>query len=188
MADDTSGRTAGPTAPGRRFIVLGIAATLSGCVQTVMEAEAARGVTIRAINVDTSRLKAMEIRGLPIAKDRFAKDLEAAIGREIASRRSKSGNADLYVVVTRVHLVSSGQSFMVGGRSFIDASIVVVRRSDGARIGELDKFSGWPEVPRMGGIVGALSAPSPAEDYAATLAGFADMLEDALFEGGSSLV
>ena len=171
----------------RRVFCGMLALALAACTQTIMPTETAEGVSIRNVSVSTSELGQMSVRGLPISRQQFATDLTTAIEREISSSRSSSGNANLYVSVTRVLLVSPEQSFLVGGRSFIDAKVRVSRVSDGTLIAGPVVFSGLSDDVRMGGIVGAVTAPDARSDYEATVTGFAEMIREAMFEGGSTI-
>ncbi len=177
----------GSNMPRRAFLLAALTLPLAACVQTVLTPEVAQDVTIRRVTVRTDQLGQMSVRGLPITPERLASDLQTALEGELGKRMSSSGNADLLISIDRVLLVSPGQSFVIGGRSFIDATVVVTRVSDGARIAGPKTFSGLPEGARPGGIIGAIAEPEAWEDYRTTVSGFATMLEKALFEGGAPI-
>lgn len=164
------------------FVMAGVA----GCTQTIMEESVAAGVTIRTVQVDATGANKNSIRGLPLEPAQIEADIRSAVETEIADRRARNGNADLSITVNRLHLVPPEQSFFAGGQSFIDATVTVVGR-DGQTIAGPTKFSGQNESGRMGGIIGAISAPSPMEDYGNTLTGFAKQIREALFEGGATV-
>lgn len=134
----------------------------------------------------TSEIGQYSVRGLPISQDRFARDLTSEVERQLGSRRRTDGNADLIISVTRVLLKSPELSLIAGGKSFIDAKVLVRRVSDGSAIAGPTVFSGLPEETRMGGIVGVMTAPKALDDYNETIEGFAEMLYEALFEGGTT--
>ncbi len=177
-----------PLTVSRRTALLGaLSVPIAGCMQVVMDPEVARDIVVRRVIVDMSAVELLSTRTLPITSSEFGHDLASAVRQELGPRFAETGNADLYLKIKRVFLVSEGYSLMFGGRSFIRASVVVLRAEDRTRVGELKDFTGFPLEARLGGILGAMNTPGPQEDYRATLAGFASMLEDALFEGGAPI-
>ena len=172
---------------GRRGVMFGIAAVaLTACTQTLMEPAVAQGVTVRRISVLTDNVTHFSVRELAIDRQRFAADLTAAVRSAIGARARGDGNAELIINVNRVWLKSPGESFLLGGPSFVDAEVTVRNVADGTVIAGPTTFSGISSQTRMGGIVGALSAPSAQDDYDHTLQGFATMINEALFEGGTT--
>ena len=159
---------------------------VAACTQTLMEEGVARSVTVRRISVLTDNITHYSVRGLPISRARFADELRNHIQQELGERAQPAGNAELIVVVKRVWLKSPGESLFMGGPSFIDAEVTVRRVSDGGIIAGPTKFSGVSQQQRLGGIFGAISAPSAQDDYQQTLRGFAIRINQALFEGGAT--
>lgn len=178
-------RTKGFTLSRRALLLTGLSVAIGACTQTILEPDVAQSVTIRRVVVLTSDLASYSVRELPISPDQLASDLQSHVEVELGNRRVPNGNADLIISVTRVLLKSPGLSFLAGGPSYINAQVEVRRVSDGAVISGPMTFSG-NSGPRMGGIFGAMSAPSAQDDYRMTLKGFAEMINAALFEGGAT--
>ena len=171
----------------RRGILLGgLSVALAACTQTILEPEVAQSVTIRRVSVVMTNTAQYSVRELTISRDRFASDLKTQVERKLGNRFTRNGNAELIIAPKRVWLKTPGESLFIGGPSFIDAEVTVRRISDGATISGPSQFSGMAQQPRMGGIFGAMGAPSAQDDYRLTLEGFADMINAALFEGGAT--
>ena len=171
---------------GRRAVLLaGLATILTGCVQTVVAPDRAAGLSIRNVTVELDALGTYNVRGLPISRQQFAADLADSIDTALGPRRSRAGNTDLVVSVTRVLIKGPEMSLIAGGQSFIDARVTLRNASDGSVISGPKVFSGLSQKTRLGGVIGALSAPSAAQDYRDTVAGFCRMLNAAIFEGGA---
>lgn len=170
----------------RRVVLLGgLSAALAACTQTIMEQNVAQSVTIRRVSVITTNISRYSVRELRISRERFAADLKAEIEGKLGRRQMANGNAELVVSVARVWLKSPAESLFFGGPSFIDTQVTVRRISDGVAISGPMQFSGT-SGGRLGGLFGAMGAPSALDDYRTTLAGFATMLNAALFEGGAT--
>jgi hypothetical protein len=177
---------AGPSIERRSFLLGGVSLALAGCVQTLMSSETAQSVVIREISVSTAQLSSFSVRGLPLSQEQFANDLRRNVSRALGDRASPDGNADLVISVTRVLLKGPELALIAGGPSFIDARVLVRSVADGTPIAGPMTFSGMARDTRLGGIVGAATTPPAEEDYLMTLEGFAIMLNEALFEGGTN--
>ncbi len=170
----------------RRVLAGGAILALGACTQTLMEARVAQSVTIRRIVILTNSITQYSVREMAVTRARFAADLERHIRAELGNRVQPDGNAELIVVVKRIWLKSPGQSFLIGGPSFIDADVTVRRIADGLIIAGPTSFSAVSHHRRWGGIIGAMGAPSAQDDYLQTLRGFAVRINEALFEGGTT--
>lgn len=160
MTLNTLSRAAAAPMTRRSLLAGGAALALSTCMQTVMTPELAQTVTIRHVTVSTDELGQFTLRDLPITRAQFASDLDARVTAALAPHRSPRGTADLVISVRRVLLKSPEMALLVGGPSFIDATILVQRVSDGTPIAGPTTFSGTPEEVGMAGLVGVVTSPT----------------------------
>ncbi len=161
------------------FLLVGL---LAACT-TLVSPDAADNIVIRNISVRMAEGNIFQVRGLPISESRFASDLKAAVEKRVSNRRRSDGNTDLEILVTRFILESPAESLVLGTGSFVNSTVVLRRVSDGEALAGPTRVLGGNQDKLPGGIVGVLTTPDAQEDYTKTIAGYAQKLYEALFEG-----
>jgi hypothetical protein len=143
--------------------------SLGACVTPLVDEAMQQSLVVRSIKVDASGIK-------PIGGGRETQietDLKAALTAQMIKPGQGKGNADVLVTVTEIFLVSRGQSFALGGNSHMTGTLTVTEAGSGKVILAPTVVGGGNANLRLGGVLGALTAPMPDKDYADTLTGFA---------------
>lgn len=165
----------------RAFALLPLALVLTGCVTPLVEPEVQKSLVVRNITVDASAIKpVMGGREITLTRSGIERDLKAALTAEMIRPGQGKGNADVVVRVDEIYLVSRGQSFALGGNSAMTGTLTVTEAGSGKVILDAVRVGGMNENLRLGGVLGALTAPAPEKDYQDTLRGFARMNADRL--------
>jgi len=169
----------------RRSVLAGIAAgLLAGCMNTqLLEENAAKSFAVHDVKVDTVQLqKGVTGRVNEFTPKQVAGDLDANLTRKLRARAQGSQPVDVKVSVTSVHLVSPGQSFLVGGVSTIKGIINVTDARTGELVLEPTQIAGTAKGNYApGGIIGVVMTKQIDDDYRNTVAGFVGDVERLLF-------
>ena len=164
----------------RRIFLLGaLTATLAACeAEPLVDQAQAATIVPGNIVVDTSAISGIEGRELVVAPAQINADLTGAL--KTALKRPGAPNADVYVTVKKVQLVSRGAS-VAFAQSNIQAVLQVRNRAGGADIIAPTEITGLSEQFRLGGVIGVVTAPTAEQDYQQTIRGFAASVGDRLF-------
>lgn len=166
--------------PSRRAFALRLplmalaVAGLTGCVTPFVEESVQQSLVVNTITVDASAIKPIGGgREITLTHGQIEKDLKAALTAQMVKPGQGKGNADVRVMVEEIYLVSRGQSFAIGGSSAMTGTLTVTETGTGKVILAPTKVGGASETLRLGGVLGAITAPSAEKDYADTIGGFA---------------
>lgn len=156
-----------------RFLLLLAFVGVIACTPRLLDDKAAAVLTVRNVTVDTSEIEGVKGRKMSfdMPPAQIAADITAALREKLAA--SPTGNGDVVVKVQTVRLMSRLQEYALGGASFIKATITVTDVATGREIVPPTKITGASQRLRIGGIVGAVIAPTAKKDYEQTLKGFA---------------
>ena len=167
----------------RSLFALGALVLLAACMEPLADESVTRNLVVRDIYINTDNIEGIEGREIVVSPEKIRADLTMALISELGYRRSDTGNADVVISITKVHLLSPGGSLMIGGNSFIKGVIKVTEVGTGKVLVPATKVTGLSEQKRLGGIIGAMSSPSAANDYRATIIGFARNVKNSLTAG-----
>jgi len=166
----------------RSFLSVFALIAVTACAAPLLNEEQAANLQVRSVTVDISQFEnGVAGRNIAIPSAQVKADLEAALRRTLGA--SSQGNADVVVVLTKMWLVSPGQSIMLGGNSSITGIVSVASVHNGQPILAPTEVVGISNKRTVGGIIGALSRSSAEEDYRETITGFALNLKKRLFGG-----
>lgn len=141
-------------------------------------------ITKLVVNADTLP-SGITGRAISVSNDKIASDIFTALSRRIrAQGLSGDVSATLIVNLTKVALVSPGQTWMVGGKSQIHG-VISIKSSGGQTILAPQSIKGFSDTLRAGGLIGAITAPSAGLDYKQTVEGFANEAVQKIFQGGT---
>lgn len=147
---------------------------LGACVEPLVDETVQQSLVVRSITVDASAIQPIGGgREITLTRGQIEKDLKAALTAHMVKPGQGKGNADVLVTVDEIHLVSRGQSFAIGGSSSMAGTLKVTEAGTGKVILPPTKTGGISETLRLGGVLGAITAPNAAKDYADTINGFA---------------
>ncbi len=148
--------------------------SLGACVTPLVDEAMQQSLVVRSIKVDASGIKPIGGgREITLTNTQIETDLKAALTAQMIKPGQGKGNADVLVTVTEIFLVSRGQSFALGGNSHMTGTLTVTEAGSGKVILAPTVVGGGNANLRLGGVLGALTAPMPDKDYADTLTGFA---------------
>jgi hypothetical protein len=156
-----------------RFLLLLALIGLTACTPRLLDDKAAAGLTVRNVTVDTSAIEGVKGRKMSfdMPPDQIAADITAALREKLGA--TPAGNGDVVVKVQTVRLMSRLQEYALGGASYIKGEITVTDVATGREIVPATKITGASQRLRIGGIIGAVVAPTAQKDYEQTLKGFA---------------
>ena len=167
----------------RAFLALGGVSFLAACVGTtpLLEEGVSRSIVVQQVAVDGSKVGKVSGRSLDVSGSQIESDIRRSLERRMLGRGSKTGTpVRVDVRLTSVLLVSPGMSLLVGGSSSISAEVSVVDLNTGKLLLEPTKVSATGDGYAPGGIIGAASRGTPAEDYSNTVGSFADSVSKRL--------
>lgn len=174
----------------RTFMALIAATALTACEEhtALIETTVSQNISIVDVQIHPGALplkadgKVRTGREYALTEEEFNQQLDASLTRQIRARGLNGPTpAILKVTPTKLSLISPGQSFLVGGRSLIEG-IVTLESTSGETLAGPLTVNGFTDELRAGGLLGAMTAPSAAEDYRRTLNGFANNVSRKLFE------
>lgn len=156
-----------------RVLILLALIGLTACTPRLLDDRAAAVLTIRNVTVDTSAIEGVKGRKMSfdVPPDQIAADITAALTEKLGAM--PTGNGDVLVTVKTVRLMSRLQEYALGGASYIKGEITVTDVATGREIVPATKITGASQRIRIGGIIGAVVAPTAKKDYEQTLKGFA---------------
>jgi hypothetical protein len=165
----------------RNFLAAGALTLLAACsAPTLVDESVSANWWVRDVFVDTSELSGVSGRSLAVASDQVGSDVDRALRQQLRGL-SRAQPVNVEVKIESVRLVSPGQSLLVGGLSTISGTVRVIDARSGEVLLPTSKISGSAQGYAPGGIIGALSRPSPEKDYQNTVAGFAVNTRKLLF-------
>ncbi len=167
---------------GRRsFLALAAAFGLSACANTaLLTPEQSANLSIRDVSVDVSGFTGVTGRNITVSPAQLQQDLTVALRSQLGA--SQSGTSDLRVSVSSLSLVSPGQALLIGGISTLQGVVEIKNIRTGEVILPATTVYGYADGGYApGGVIGALAAGTPEEDYARTVASFASDLRIRLF-------
>jgi hypothetical protein len=156
-----------------RFLVLVALIALTACTPRLLDDKAAAVLVVRNVTVDTSAIEGVKGRKMAfdMPPEQIAADITAALREKLGA--VPSGNGDVLVKVQTVRLMSRLQEYALGGASFVKGEITVTDVATGREVVPPTKITGASQRLRIGGIIGAVVAPTAKKDYEQTLKGFA---------------
>jgi len=167
----------------RRVFLLGAAGALASCgTETVQLVEADVGQTMRVVYVDAYASSFRKIRGreIDVAPEQVVEDVKAAVMAALSDQRGQRA-VIVQVPVNDMQLVSIGQSYVFGGSSWLRGKIRVVDARTGEEVIPLTDIKASKSDFAIGGLIGALTTEAVDEDYAATVAAFAQNIKTRMF-------
>lgn len=156
-----------------RILLLLALIGLTACTQRLLDDHSAALLTVRNVQIDTSAIEGVKGRKMAfdVPPEQIAADLEAVLREKLGA--SPNGNGDVLVQVKTVRLMSRLQEYALGGASYVTGMITVTDVATGREIVPPTKITGASQRIRIGGIIGAVVAPTAKKDYEQTLKGFA---------------
>ncbi len=153
--------------------LLSVLALLGCTAPHMLEDQAAANLVVRNVTVDTSAITGVAGRKMAfdVPPAQINADLTQALQRKLVP--TPQGNADVRITVTELRLMSRMQEMMLGGASYLKGSLSVTDAATGRQIVAPTKVFATSQRVRVGGPIGAAVAPSAADDYRQTIAGFA---------------
>ncbi len=160
----------------RVLFAIGAACLMAACTPApLLSPELASQISVQDVAVSTTNFGGVSGRSISVPTTQVRSDIERALSARLRGRGAPGGSAvSVNVDVTRVALVSPGQSLLVGGVSSITATVSVVELATGAVLLAPTSVTGTSEGYAPGGILGATSRGTPEADYAQTVASFAE--------------
>ncbi|MFT6022878.1 MAG: hypothetical protein ACI9PY_000989 [Ascidiaceihabitans sp.] len=171
----------------RRIFSIFAVLALAACTQqaALVDQNVKSSIYIKSIVINAQTLqKPITGRDLVKTRKQIGADVKAAVTRSVQARGLNGPSpATLHIALTKVQLVSPGQSWAIGGKGFIEG-VVSVKSASGKDLIAPQTIKGFSEDVRLGGLIGALTAPTAELDYAQTVQGFANGAVRKIFEGG----
>jgi len=170
--------------PGRRsFLGFAAAFLVAGCyAEPLLQNSPREQYSVRQVTVDTAAFTGVTGRVNEFSKEDVARDIRATLAHALRKSATGTTPVDVTVRLTGVHLVSPGQSLLIGGTSAISGVLEVKDVRSGAMVLEPTKVYGTAKgAYAPGGIIGAISTRSVDDDYRRTIAGFSGDVERRLF-------
>ncbi|MCP3972045.1 MAG: hypothetical protein GY717_17310 [Rhodobacteraceae bacterium] len=167
----------------RQFIVGSSAVFLAGCVKPLIDESVSRSLSVERIVVSVPKFEKLTGRNLKVDPKKLRADIQANLEEQLAPFSNRAGRrVEIGVNVDRLHLVSPGQSFLMGGTSTILGVARVVDLKTREPVLAPTRIVGTGKGYNAGGIIGAIAASGPVKtDYENTVAGFARDLTNQLF-------
>lgn len=167
----------------RSFAVI-CAIALAACAAPLLDKETAQTVRVVDLGVNVSQIEGVQGRKIEVEPARIQRDIQANVFNSLQSVPQGARDVNVDIVVRRVHLVSPGESFFLGGASSIEGTVQMSDATTGALMLEPTRVFGTAKGGYLlGGVIGAVikTNRSPRADYEATIVGFSADVRARLF-------